>query len=754
MIELKNVSKFYYSKGVIATGFTKVSLSFDVGEFVAITGESGSGKSTLLNVISGLDTYEEGEMYINGEETSHYTTKDFEDYRRKYIGMIFQNFNLVNSYTVYENIELVLLMNGISKKEARDKVNALIEKVNLTAFRNTKVSKLSGGQKQRVAIARALAKETPIIIADEPTGNLDSKAAQEIIELLSSIAKDKLVIIVTHNYEQVEPYITRKITMHDGLILEDKKLRQIQAVEEQEIPEYKQIGLFNQIRLGIRNTFNIVPKFLLLLVVFLFVIVALMSEYGVFKRQEYQTSISGYNYIFNNTDPLRIILKKEDLTAFTDDDYETILSTNHVSSLEEYDILTDTYFTFTDIDEEIWLGGYVSSIESLDEEVDVGRLPENDNEVVVEGYVNDYYITKLANALLSGEALPSLYKMDDIVWQLNESISYQVVGIHYKEYDDWQTKIYVSEAALSSIMTDYYRKISSSSLTFMNQEYDVSFLFEGASIDYIDYLNQDVIYPTDLVPSGQAYVSNDFNTLTTDNKAVGKTIQLAVNSLFQYNEIDLTITEVYTKTNRLNLFSEEQYSFVNGTIFINTADYEQLFNIGNYQSSVYIDQLDNLSTLKEELNELGYTTLAIKDTLVNYETGSLINILRTVVTVILVITLFFIAYTVIRIILKSRNVYYSTIRMLGASKKVSRHLLMIELFIVANIAYLCFMIALYLEGQGVFYLSFMETVIMYLKPVDYIILYFIPIVMSYLIARRYARKLFVDSAMTTIKEEV
>ena len=146
MIRLDNVSKFYYSKGVIAAGFSKVSLNFDIGEFVAITGESGSGKSTLLNVISGLDTYEEGEMYVNGEETSHYTEKDFEDYRRKYIGNIFQTFNLVNSYTVYQNIELVMLLNGSKRSEIKPRVNALIEQVGLTEYKNTKASKLSGGQ--------------------------------------------------------------------------------------------------------------------------------------------------------------------------------------------------------------------------------------------------------------------------------------------------------------------------------------------------------------------------------------------------------------------------------------------------------------------------------------------------------------------------------------------------------------------------------------------------------------------------------
>ena len=157
MIRLKNVSKYYYSKGVVATGFSKINLELNLGEFVAITGESGSGKTTLLNVISGLDTYEDGEMYINGEETSHYIEKDFEDYRRKNIGNIYQNFNLVNSYTVYQNIALVLMLNG--EKNIKPRVLDLIKKVDLYKFRNTKVSKLSGGQKQRVAIARALAKD-------------------------------------------------------------------------------------------------------------------------------------------------------------------------------------------------------------------------------------------------------------------------------------------------------------------------------------------------------------------------------------------------------------------------------------------------------------------------------------------------------------------------------------------------------------------------------------------------------------------
>src|SRR5574344_3057535 len=124
MLELKNVSKFYYNKGMVSSGFSKINLKFDIGEFVAITGESGSGKSTLLNVISGLDSFEEGEMYINGEETSYYSDNDFEEYRKKYIANIFQNFNLVNSYTVYQNIELIYLVNNLDKTNMKEEINA------------------------------------------------------------------------------------------------------------------------------------------------------------------------------------------------------------------------------------------------------------------------------------------------------------------------------------------------------------------------------------------------------------------------------------------------------------------------------------------------------------------------------------------------------------------------------------------------------------------------------------------------------
>ena len=330
MLRLKNVSKFYYSNGMIASGFSRVNLELDMGEFVVITGESGSGKSTLLNVLSGLDTYEEGEMYIDGQETSHYNEADFEEYRRKYVGNIFQNFNLVNSYTVYQNVELALMLNGETGADMKERVRSIIDKVGLTDFINTKCSKLSGGQKQRVAIARALAKETPIIVADEPTGNLDSKAAEDVIRLLDEIARDKLVIIVTHNLEQVEKYATRLIKMHDGKILEDKTVKRPDEEREHKAGDYEDITFGGRLKLGVRNAFNIPAKFILIFAVFLFISFAVAGTYSSFQKTEYQESLFGYNEFFSDTSDSRIVINKPDKSAITEDEFKALESMENV----------------------------------------------------------------------------------------------------------------------------------------------------------------------------------------------------------------------------------------------------------------------------------------------------------------------------------------------------------------------------------------------------------------------------------------
>src|SRR5690625_1681586 len=224
LIKLDNVSKYYKTKTGVSEGMRKVSLEFYNNEFVGITGESGSGKTTLLNVISGLDSYEDGELYYNGLETSHYNIKDFEKFRAENIAFVFQDYNIIESYSVLDNVMIALIAQNYPKKEIKKRALELIEKVGLISHTHHKSSKLSGGQKQRVVIARALAKDAPIILADEPTGNLDSQSSKEVLDLLKDISKDKLVILVSHNLEEVRKYATRNIIMENGNIKNDIKL--------------------------------------------------------------------------------------------------------------------------------------------------------------------------------------------------------------------------------------------------------------------------------------------------------------------------------------------------------------------------------------------------------------------------------------------------------------------------------------------------------------------------------------------------
>ncbi len=221
MLDLKKISKSYQTGTFRQQALNEVTLSFRKNEFVAILGPSGSGKTTLLNIIGGLDRYDSGDLLINGKSTKEYKEKDWDFYRNNCIGFIFQNYNLISHITVLENVELGMTLSGVSKKKKRKKAQEVLERVGLLEHAHKKPNQLSGGQMQRVAIARALANDPAIILADEPTGALDSKTSEQIMELIKSIAKDKLVIMVTHNQELAAAYATRIVKMQDGVVMED-----------------------------------------------------------------------------------------------------------------------------------------------------------------------------------------------------------------------------------------------------------------------------------------------------------------------------------------------------------------------------------------------------------------------------------------------------------------------------------------------------------------------------------------------------
>ena len=335
LLRLDNLSKFYKSGDGVSVGIQRVSVSFDYGEFVGITGESGSGKTTLVNVLSGLDKYEDGELYINNEETSHFTTKEWEKYRSSHVGFVFQNYNIIDSYTVYQNVLLALEVENYPLKERRKRALELIDRVGLTSHKNHRAAKLSGGEKQRTVIARALAKNSPIIIADEPTGNLDSDSSKKIIDLLYEISKDKLVIVVTHDFDQIKEYATRKIKMHDGEIIEDKILKKPSRTDDEFKFETTSMKFKSLFRIAFRNILAMPKRFVFFIVLQLLIILLFTYVYANMMtqaRSEFfdfssMLSSSGLFGIYDDHTPSnRMFIVNKDFTPLTSSDYSKIES--------------------------------------------------------------------------------------------------------------------------------------------------------------------------------------------------------------------------------------------------------------------------------------------------------------------------------------------------------------------------------------------------------------------------------------------
>lgn len=363
-IKLQNISKYYYSETAVTQALQGINLEFRMGEFVAITGESGSGKSTLLRIISGMDTFDDGELYVDGQPTFQYDEDDWEEYRRTKIGFVFQDYSLIGHYTAKENIVSALLIMGVPEKEAGDKAIHYLERVGLSAQRDQRASKLSSGQKQRLSIARALAKDTDIIVADEPTGNLDSETGAQIVKLLRDLSQDHLVIMVTHNYEQVEKYVTRKVRLHDGsLILDvsenmdtDQKSDVSENTDNNEKTSAGKKSESNEERLRDHTIGRIFVRmnavrqpekialfmgfFLAAAIVsFLFIGQLLMNADDIYTKKYSATS-------FARKDDKRISIRRKDQKFMTKKDIDRLTKMKHVVSVDQYDIVNDVNYYF------------------------------------------------------------------------------------------------------------------------------------------------------------------------------------------------------------------------------------------------------------------------------------------------------------------------------------------------------------------------------------------------------------------------
>ncbi len=515
LLTLKDIGKIYVTGGTVAVGIRGVSLSFDRGEFVAVTGKSGSGKSTLLNVISGMDSYEEGELIIDGQTTSHYIESDRETYREKYISFIFQDYNIIESYTVLENVELAL-MHIEDKRERRRRAKELLDRVGMTKFLKHKGSKLSGGQKQRTVIARALAKDSPIILADEPTGNLDSATSVEIINLLREVSKDKLLIMVTHNFEQVEHIATRHIRIFDGAVESDRvlSLPENQIESKNAVQGSENLSLSsnetdlsrnkplckNEIKNGMTLGFTIFkskPKLSFFMCILL--IIATLGTFLMTSASSEMYYLFQDNYMFTHIDG-RMVIVRQDGKVMTDEELQKLCDDTGAKSFIHFDRILDYggrygyYYSDTDF--------YVELSPTFGKDYgkpDIGRYPEAENEVLL--YVPISY------QLIYGK----------------DELKEDIVGIHNVTFDVVGVKYYYDnnlppEALLTA---DGYRTVNVAYLSG-NSDLQITIGFPEAtshspnnSLQY--WLDASSVLVSDRVEDGKIFIQAENYLQTIEN---------------------------------------------------------------------------------------------------------------------------------------------------------------------------------------------------------------------------------------------
>ncbi len=388
LIKLEHLTKIYKGKENVAIGIQDINLEFNIGEFVAIIGSSGSGKTTLLNVISGIDSYEEGDLIIDGKSTSDFTMEDFESYRRANVAFIFQNYQLIDSYTVLENVMIELIFKGFKRKDAKVRAKEILNKVGMGHRLHNRATKLSGGEKQRVVIARAIASDAQILVCDEPTGNLDSKNSNEIMKLLKEISNNKLVLFVTHDESLIEGNANRIIKIKDGRIESDYRLKEVESISRP-LDISSKNKLSTQIYIAFKNVFRTPKKSLFVMVVFMILSFVLINSVAYLpttikvvdtKTTEYST--------FNNRDDNRIIV-------YSDKEVNEQIKNDYLVIEDDYYLDVDYRIASYSTDLNVQLKNYSHIKATMDHlEVVEGKVPETTDEILLilgDSYSNDFY---------------------------------------------------------------------------------------------------------------------------------------------------------------------------------------------------------------------------------------------------------------------------------------------------------------------------------------------------------------------------
>lgn len=732
MLKLQHVSKYYRSEETVVQALRRVSLTLNSGEFVVITGESGSGKSTLLNVISGLDTYEEGELSVNGEETSYYGKEDWENYRSQYIGFIFQNYNIIDSYTVYQNVMAALTIQGYPKSSRKMRAIELIERVGLKEQLKQKSSTLSGGQKQRVAIARALAKDAPIIVADEPTGNLDKKAGQNIIKLLKEISREKLVVMVTHNYEEVQDEATRRIRLFDGEVVEDKTLVQTDSAPTQPKPLHQGMHWLEKLAMATRNLLAMPKRLLLTLAISLFIVAVFSFTYGSYIEASSAFDIGSWNPFFNNNDPSRLIVLRRDQAPFTPEELAEFQSYARVREVIAFDPVLELRLGL----EDTWSAYYVLPSASLTRgDLREGRVPESATEIVMPREA----------AVSIGETVRLTFDSDRYYRDPQEANqpsgmvqTFTVVGIHAARYHNY---IYLHREALEHPLLQYKAIEQHVSLLFATAD-------KTAEIPYIS-IRLDETLEENTVHIGQRTFSllispEYFNTPSLTEAAF-------LEQSYALSILHPLISEEHLTTVHIDtIFSQGQFGMP--AVVMHPDLFATLFHLDSSQVTLVVEDSFDASRVMAALDQSTYHTIypAEYQPMEMY-LFTIFERLASFIAVFFQLTvMYFLTYLALRNIMRARKRDYVIYRSIGATQKDLNQITILELIGVFLTA---FVIMYVLWAVNAVVETPIPNYLRYYTLGNYLFAAGLLMGLAFLLGLRFNRKIFKDSVITALRTE-